>query len=145
MILLGAAEVAGEIVVEAGGDALLDEGDDFVVEAEGLGDVEADGGVFGGGVGGEAGNVGGGVAAGGEEVGVDDDEGGALGDAAVEGLFDGGLGEIHVGGFDDGGLGEAFEEGDNVEELVVGGGADGAVIDEDDAKGLVGWGEHGAS
>lgn len=134
------AEVAGfalVVVVGAVFDALEDELGYFFVEAEGLGDVGLDAGVEGGGGGDEVGDVGGGVSAGGEEVGVDEDEVGALGDAAFEGVGDGGIGEFHVGGFDDGATGDPFEEGDYVEEHVIGGGAFGAVIDEDDAEGLV--------
>jgi hypothetical protein len=139
-----AAVIAGEFVLEAVGDALDDEGGDLFVESQGLGDVEADGGVPGGGRGGEAGDVGGGVASGGEEVGVDDDEGGALGDATVEGLRDGGRGEFHMGGFDDGQAGNAAEEGGDFEELVIGGGHFGAVVNDDDAKRVVGKSEHAA-
>ena len=137
-----AAVVAIESVGDAVGDALDHDVGDFFVEAEGLGDVEFDAGMFGGGLGGEVGDVGGGVAAGGEEVGVDDDEGGALGDALVERLCDGGFGEFHVGGFDDGGAGDAFEHGGDVEEHVIGGGFFGAVVDDDETDGFGGVGEH---
>ncbi len=71
---------------------------------------------------------------------MDDDEGGALGDAFVEGLGDGGFGEFHVCGFDDGGVGDFFEEVGGVDEHVVGGGFFGAVIDDDKAEGVVGEG-----
>ena len=114
----------------------------FLVEAEGLRDVESDAGVSRGGLGGKGRDVGRGVASGREEIGMDDDEGGALGDAFVERLFDGRFGEFHVCGFDDGGGGDAFEHGGDVEEQVIGGGALGAVVDDDEADGFVGVGEH---
>ncbi len=58
------AVIAGELVLQAGGDALEHELGDFFIEAEGRGDVVADAGMFGGGLGGELGDVGSGVAAG---------------------------------------------------------------------------------
>ena len=136
------AFVAGELMIQAVIDALEHESGEFFVEAEGLGDVVADAGVSGGSRRDDAWDVGGGMASGGEKIGMYDDEGGALGDAAVEGLVDGGGAEFHVGGLDDGRAGDALEHGGDVEKHVVGGATGGAVIDHDEADGMAGITEH---
>ncbi len=129
------AEVAEIVVVVAAGDALVEEVEDEVVDAEGGGDVIGGLGEFGGDFGGEAGDVPGPVLAGAEEEGADDDAGCAALDAFGVGGGDGGLGEFHVGGFDDcvflaeflgEKLGELFEH-------LIAFGAAGAVIDDDDS------------
>src|SRR5580658_10013174 len=82
-------------------DALGEQVEDQIVDTEGLRDVIFHAGVFGCGVGGEAGDVLGPVLAGAQEIGTDDDALGAAANAGFEGGGDGGLGNLHVRGFDD--------------------------------------------
>lgn len=117
-------------MLEALVDSLKHEGGDFLIKSQGLGDVKSHVWMFGGGGSGQSRNIGGGVLAGGEEIRMNDDQRGPLGYAAVEGLGDGGLGQFHMGGFDDLGFGNAFEDRDDIEEQIVGGGFGRAVIDD---------------
>src|SRR5665811_1141598 len=95
-IYLAVAALAALIVVrQARLNSLLDNLGNLFIHAQRGGDMELNARMEGGGFGGEAGNISGAVAAGGEEVGMNDDGRGTLSYTFGKSLGDGRLRKFH--------------------------------------------------